>query len=323
MRVSDLHSFFIYVFFGYFFIFPLLHFALKFLNIRHPQQRKSLYLMALFVPFVGFALYHTVLEKRCQTGLLPGGLFWTYFDALCNIGKTAISFLTPLLVLLMAVGLLKALASSIYLRRMQAYAVEPAKQERDRVESIIQDCCRHWQLAVPQVFFAGQSGFAAFAAGFYRPVVVVNTAILAQLTDSELAGVLTHELVHIRRKDMLMGWLLHLLRDMMIFTPFSTILLDRYMLERERLCDLETAELLGSQRQYAATLLKVWRLLVDGRQFRPGFAVNFIGKKRDMERRIMALLAGNEQKAALPGYLFLTLFFSIATLTILFLGLIC
>lgn len=323
MRVSDLHSFFIYVFFGYFFIFPALHFVLKFFNIRHPQQRKSLYLMALIAPFAGFALYHTVLEKRCHTGLLPGGLFWSYFDALCSIGKTAISFLTPLLVLLMVAGLLKVLAGIVYLRRTQASAVEPAKEERLRVESIIQDCCRHWQLAVPQVLFAGQSGFAAFAAGFYRPVVVLNTAILPQLTDSELAGILTHELVHIRRKDMLMGWLLHLLRDLMIFTPFSTILLNRYMLERERLCDLETAELLGSQRQYAATLLKVWRLLVDRQQFRHGLTVNFTGKKREMEQRVMTLLAGSEKKVALPGYLFLMLLFSMATLTILFLGLIC
>ncbi|MBS3983335.1 MAG: M56 family metallopeptidase [Dethiobacter sp.] len=323
MRVSDLHSFFIYVFFGYFFIFPALYFALKLFNIRHPQQRKRLYMMVLLVPFAGFALYHTVLEKRCQTGLLPGGLFLVYFDALCNIGKMAISFLAPLLVLLMVIGLLKALAGSLYLWRTQASSVEPSKEERHRVESIIRSCCREWQLAVPPVFFTGQKGFAAFAAGFYRPAVVINTAILPQLTDAELAGILIHELVHIRRKDMLMGWLLHLLRDMMIFTPFSTILLDRYMLERERLCDLETAEVLGSQRQYAATLLKVWRLLLDRQQFRPGFAANFTGKKREMEQRVMALLAGNEQKAALPGYLFLTLLFSMATLTILFLGLIC
>lgn len=323
MRASDLHSFFIYVFFGYFFIFPALCIALKLFNIKHPKQRKSLYLMALFIPFAGFTLYHTVLEKRCQTGLLPGGLFWSYFDALCNIGKAAISFLTPLLVLLMLVGLLKALAGSIYLRRIQRSSVEPSKEERHRVESIIRGCCRHWQIEVPQLLYTSQKGIAAFASGFYRPVVVLNANILPQLTDSELAGILTHELVHIRRKDMLMGWVLHLLRDLMIFTPFSTILLDRYMLERERLCDLEAAELLGSQRQYAATLLKVWRLLADREQLRSGFVTSFTGREREMEQRVTALLAGNEQKAALTGYLFQTLLFSMATLTILFLGLIC
>jgi beta-lactamase regulating signal transducer with metallopeptidase domain len=323
MRVSDLHSFFIYVFFGYFFIFPALCIALKLFNIKHPKQRKSLYLMALFAPFAGFALYHTVLEKRCQAGLLPGGLFWYYFEALCNIGKTAISFLAPLLVLLIVVGLLKALVGSIYLRRMQASSVELSKEERQRVESIIRDCCQHWRIAVPRLLFTAQKGFAAFAAGFYRPVVVVNAAILPQLTDTELAGILTHELVHIRRKDMLMGWLLHLLRDMMIFTPFSTILLDRYMLERERLCDLETAELLGSERQYAATLLKVWRLLLDRQQPSHRVVTSFTGRAREMEQRVTALLAGDEQKAALPGYLFSTLLFSMATMTILFLGLIC
>jgi len=109
----------------------------------------------------------------------------------------------------------------------------------------------------------------------------------------------------------------------MIFTPFSTILLDRYMLERERLCDLETAELLGSERQYAATLLKVWRLLVDRQQPSHRVVTSFTGRAREMEQRVTALLAGDEQKAALPGYLFSTLLFSMATMTILFLGLIC
>lgn len=322
MRVSDLHTFFVYVFFGYIFIVPVLFFCLKLFDIKHPKQRMSLYLLALTAPIAGFVLYHTLLVKRCQTGVLADGLFWRLFDSLCSLGNTAIRYLGPLLVMMLFIGFLKALAGTAYLLRVRSQATEPAPGERARVEALLQARCQAWGMEAPVVVFSQRRGFAAFAAGFYRPVVVVSISVLAHLADQELEGILAHELVHIRRKDTVTGWLLYLLRDLMIFSPFSTMLLNRYLLERERYCDLETVEALGAPRIYAATLLKIWRLLLDEKQFSPGFAAGFTGKKGEMEQRVVSLLDGQEQRA-LPGVLFLTLLFSIATITVLYLGLIC
>jgi beta-lactamase regulating signal transducer with metallopeptidase domain len=119
------------------------------------------------------------------------------------------------------------------------------------------------------------------------------------------------------------GWLLSMARDLMIFSPFSIALLDRYLLERERLCDRETVAITGDPREYAATLLKVWRLALEQPSYRPHPAAGLTGKKQDMEKRVLSLLHGNRLSSALPGGLFMALLLSVAVVTVLFLGMIC
>jgi beta-lactamase regulating signal transducer with metallopeptidase domain len=323
MNLYDLHTFFVYVFFGYFFIFPIVLLSLKLFNIKHPKQRMSLYLLALTAPVVGFAMYHTVLTKRCQAGVYPQGLFWQVFDLFCRFGNSAIRFLTPVLIALIILGLLKALAGAVYVLRIRARAVIPNSVQQEHVAEIVTTRCRKWQMKVPDVIYTERTGFAAFTAGLFYPVVVISAPLMEYMSQSELEGILTHELVHIRRKDTLTGWALHILRDLMIFSPFSTLLLDRYMLERERLCDSEAVKELGRPHDYAATLIKVWRLIVERQKFSPGTAVGFTGKKHDLEQRVVSLLEGRGQDREMPAIMFFALIFSIAALTVLYLGFIC
>lgn len=111
MLPAERHSFFIHIFFGYLLIFPAVLVLLRLFAVNDPGQRLQAYLMALFTPFAGFILYHTVLLKRCQTGLTPSGpLGRMLFDALCQAGFLAVSYLSPLLAVLLAIGLLKAAA---------------------------------------------------------------------------------------------------------------------------------------------------------------------------------------------------------------------
>ena len=320
---TSLHSFFIYVFFGYFFIFPLIFLCLKVFDINHPKQRMSMYLMGLSAPIVGFLLYHTLLTTRCQSGIYPAGMFWQIFDIFCRVGNSAIVFLGPILTLLLVIGILKAVGGALYLTRVRASEIEPSVRQQTRVLDMVYKHCDRWQMSVPNVVFTGRNGFVAFAAGLLKPVVVVSVPLLEQLSEEEIEGILVHELIHIRRGDTITGWLLHLTRDLMFFSPFSTILLDRYMLERERLCDWEAATVLGHPRAYAATILKAWRLIVEQHEFRLGTAAGFVGKKQDMELRIHSLLEADPNGQKLPGVLFLTLLFSAATLMVLYLGYIC
>lgn len=323
MAISDLHTFFIYVFFGYFLIFPAVLLCLKVFQIENPQQRIQIYLVALATPFIGFILYHTVLTKRCETGMIFTGPGWQLFNALCRLGSGAIRFLGPLLAGMLIFGLLKAVAGSLYVARIRRSAIVPVRIDEERVAEILGRQTTRLGMRLPEVLYCGRDGFVAFATGTVRPLVVVSTPLLAQLTDSELEGILIHELIHIRRGDTRTGWFVHFARDAMFFSPFSTMLLDRYLLERERLCDGETVQILGTGRTYAATLLKVWRLLLDRREFKASLAPSFTGNKRDLELRITSLLGGNQAVSSMPSVLFYTLLFALFTLTVLYLGLIC
>ncbi|MDW7650904.1 MAG: M56 family metallopeptidase [Bacillota bacterium] len=283
----------------------------------------QLYLLALITPFVGFILYHSVLTKRCQSGIIAEGAGWQFFNGLCRLGSSIIAYLGPLLAVMLVIGLLKGAAGTLLVARIRRAGAVPDLHQQERVEKIIRQCSSEHHLYMPEIVYSQRDSFIAFATGISRPVIVVSIPMLAHLSDHELTGILIHELIHIRRGDTRTGWLVHLARDAMFFSPFSTLLLDRYLLERERLCDSETVQSLGSSRLYAATLLKAWRLLLDRSDFKAGVVVGFTGKKRDLELRITSLLTGQEETKAMSGPLFNTLLLSLFAGTILYLGFIC
>ena len=159
--------------------------------------------------------------------------------------------------------------------------------------------------------------------GWFKPVIIINQTIANGLGDSELDMIITHELIHIRRGDCIIGWFYQLIRDIMFFNPFSTVLLKNYLTERERLCDKETAELLGDSRSYAATLLKVWRMLIDRENKVVRTSVGFVGNKNEMEYRIISLISGDMNNQTISFKTLIGLKLIIITGVVLLVSLIC
>lgn len=320
---SELHTLIIYVVFGYSLLFPAVMLCLKVLSINHPLQRLQLYLLALAIPPGGFILYHTLLTKRCQGGLFHAGEGGEAFHFLCALSGNLLTFVLPLLAVLLLLGVLKSGAAFLLITRLRAQAVAPPEDMVRRIKQIVSLRGGNLQISAPEIIYSARPGFAAFTAGLTRPVLVLNCNLAAALSERELDTLITHELVHIRRRDTLKGWLLQLLRDITFLNPLSTILLKRCFLERECLCDRKAMQLTGSTPEaYAATLLKVWRLLLEQQPLNPGLASAFTGKSREMEYRIGSLLAGlnQERVAALPFY---ALMASLLIGSLIFLGFIC
>lgn len=343
MLPAELHSFFIYVFFGYLLIFPAVLVLLRLFAVSDPGQRLQAYLMALFTPFAGFILYHTVLLKRCQTGLTPSGPLGRVFDALCQAGFLAVSYLSPLLAGLLAIGLLKAAAGALFAVRLRRQAVAPPASIQERVGRLLAGHCAAMGLACPEVIYSNRESFIALTAGVRRPALYLSAPLLAEFTPAELEHILLHELAHIRRGDVFRGWLLRLLRDLVFFSPFSNALLLRCQLETERLCDRVAVRRTGGDAlAYAATLLKAWRLLARRRATESAFAAGLAGPANSLELRIRSLLndspmrssgvgsraAGTPEAATIDAGrahapLFLAALAALFTLTILYLGYIC
>ena len=323
MHYNDLHSFFIYVFFGYFLIYPAVLVSLRIFKIHDPGQRMKFYLLALFVPFLGFALYHTVLAKQCQGGIFPEVPGSVIFNTFCYLGIKAIYFLGPLLIVMFMIGLLKAAAASLLVVRIRRHAVVAHPLKRERVLHILHEQCKKLSMEIPEVIFSSRGRFSAFTAGLLRPVIVINAWLLSDLEDKELQAVLTHELVHINRGDTRSCWLLRLVQNIMFFSPFSKVIVDHYLLENELLCDRETIRLIGNKDEYAATLLKVWRLLVSYQGMKIELGRGFLGSKRDMELRIVSLLKAGKRGEKRSVFLVGTLLTALFLATILYLGFIC
>ncbi len=73
--------------------------------------------------------------------------------------------------------------------------------------------------------------------GLWRPVLLLPSRRLASISDDELDMALTHELVHLRRNDLLWGLLPALAQHLFFFHPLLHLAAREYAIAREAACD--------------------------------------------------------------------------------------
>ncbi len=77
------------------------------------------------------------------------------------------------------------------------------RRENPRVYNIVENLCMTCNMDMPKINIIDDPMLNAFASGINKRTytVTVTTGLLAKLNDAELAGVIGHELTHIRNKD--------------------------------------------------------------------------------------------------------------------------
>jgi len=92
--------------------------------------------------------------------------------------------------------------------------------------------------------------------GPLRPCVLIPE--LGRLTRAELAMALCHEVVHLRRGDLWLGWVPALAQRLFFFNPLAGWAAREYALAREAACDAEVLRRLGEEPQaYGRLLLRL------------------------------------------------------------------
>jgi beta-lactamase regulating signal transducer with metallopeptidase domain len=117
--------------------------------------------------------------------------------------------------------------------------------------------CRLGLRRVPQTVLT-EVDCSPFVCGIRRAVLVLPRQLTATLSDTELNHVLLHELAHVRRLDLVWGWIGELARMVYFFHPAVHWITYRIRLERELACDqLAMATSGQGAAEYAATLVRV------------------------------------------------------------------
>ena len=97
-----------------------------------------------------------------------------------------------------------------------------------------------------------------FVCGMARGLLVMPREIVATLAPQELLEVVAHELAHLKRHDLLWGWIPEIARMLFFFHPVAHWASYRIRLERELACDQVAIAHGGrSAAQYAETLVRV------------------------------------------------------------------
>ncbi len=126
----------------------------------------------------------------------------------------------------------------------------------DRVERATRELAGRMGIATPTVALLDLAAPVLLCAGVVRPRIVMSTGALARLDADELRAALAHELVHISRRDPLMGWTLMALRVLQAFNPIAQIGGRLAVLELERRADAAVAAS-GRQEALARSLIKL------------------------------------------------------------------
>lgn len=94
--------------------------------------------------------------------------------------------------------------------------------------------------------------------GILRPVVLLPVGMYERLDDDELAMALGHELLHVRRADLLLGLVPALAARCFFFHPLARLVEREHALAREEACDAAVvARLAPSPRAYGRLLLEL------------------------------------------------------------------
>ncbi|MBD8499167.1 M56 family metallopeptidase [Paenibacillus arenosi] len=126
------------------------------------------------------------------------------------------------------------------------------------------------------------------AVGFFKPAVAISPTLLISLKQEQLQYILGHELAHIKRWDVAVNWILHIVLILHWFNPLLWLALHRARQDQEMACDACVLDRLGSMPNhvYGQTIIQVLEYF-SGTKHRPGLAALSATHKQMKKRLLM------------------------------------
>ena len=262
---------------SYTFAGVILAFLLSLLIIRggrfhDPVLRIRLMSLNLLLPLASYLFlnYYSSSSKLHIPWL--ENTFWF----LCQLGNWASLFTVPIVVTTACLVIFHFYcAFRSHFRYSRLPQIPPSF--RNVVENITIKLAAEMKIKRPKLLFWPGDDVRAFTVGLYKPHVVISSGILQSLSEEELEWVLAHEFAHIKHKDSLKLLLLELLKDVLFFMPLV------YWIGKIIACEVEKAADLAASKpnrvQYAATLLRIYRLQTGKEKFLGVLQPSFHGGK--------------------------------------------
>ena len=209
-----------------------------------------------------------------------------------------------------AVGTLWLLAVAVQLafaarqlRRLRGVLRSSAAVTTGWIAALWTELCRRVGISGTPVLAAAEVATPQ-AAGLWRPRVLLPRPQLDRLSAPELSMVLCHELVHLRRRDLWLGWVPALAERLFFFHPLAALAAREYALAREAACDAEVLAVLGAAPQaYGRMLLK----LGVGPRATALTAATAAPSRHHLKRRLQMLSHAAEKRPSVAWWVLLVL----------------
>jgi bla regulator protein blaR1 len=215
---------------------------LRLVGRRNSSTRFAVWFSALVaiatLPMLGIAASHSVPPGRIAFAItVPSSWAFDVFIVWAAIAG----------VLLLRLG-----AGLLQLRKLRAsyVAIDPAV-----LDPAIRARLQEFQAVRPVALCHSNRISVPTAIGFLKPVVVLPSWTLQELSPTELNAILIHELSHLRRWDDWTNLAQQVLKALLFFHPAVWWIESQLALEREMACDDAVLAETGSPRGYAQCLV--------------------------------------------------------------------
>lgn len=185
------------------------------------------------------------------------------------------------------------LALGLWLKRYRDFAriISGGVAGDDRVDSLIAEVCARIGLRARVRVAISPLLTAPGVFHVLRPVLALPAGLTARLSDTELETIVTHEMLHIKRRDNLLSNIHMVLCCGLWFHPLLWII-DRLLIkERERACDERVIELGSEPHIYASSMVKVARLCLGWK------IAGFSAANTNLKERIELIMNSNRSIA--------------------------
>jgi beta-lactamase regulating signal transducer with metallopeptidase domain len=143
-----------------------------------------------------------------------------------------------LVLLVWAAGALALAVCLVILHYRLARRVTPCRPLIDApVMNLLEDCKQAMGLRVPVTLVETAAVGSPSLFGFVRPRLLLPVGLTRSFSQEELRYVFLHELGHIKRQDILTGWLMTGLQILHWFNPLVWLAFYRMRVDRELACD--------------------------------------------------------------------------------------
>ena len=179
-------------------------------------------------------------------------------------GANGLLFVSVLLLAAWLVGSAAILVTWVARWRRVAAAVRAAAPvQHGRELDMLRRLERIAGVTRPIALVASDTSLEPGVFGIRKPVLLWPRTINAQLDDRHVESILTHEVIHVRRRDNLAAAMHMVVQALFWFHPLVWWIGARLVDERERACDEEVVRLGSDPRVYAESILKTCELYIE------------------------------------------------------------
>ena len=196
-------------------------------------------LSTIALPLMEFPRHSSPVAEQAPAAILIPGSWAIYLFSIW--GVIAAGFLSRVA---LGLGQIRSLRQNCTL--LDTASMDPALQ------SVVTAFCGR-----PVAFYVSEILRVPMATGFFRPMIVIPSWALRELSLEDLKGVLFHEAAHLRRWDDWTNLAQKVLRAVFFFHPVVWWVESKLALEREMACDDMVVAATSSPRAYAACLIAV------------------------------------------------------------------